>query len=472
MGLSLLDRVAVLPDNDRAAALADPIIRQAIEKRAWWAVRRPEQAPPPGTWSVWLIQSGRGWGKTRTGAETLADWIREQPLAPDGTPTEWAIIAEKYADARDICVEGPSGFLKALVEDEIVRSDSGKPWNRSQGEIYVRVAHPHKPGQSVVCKVHVLGADDEDVARGLNLAGAWLDEVAKWPVPKGSWDEGIMPSLRVGKHPRVVVTTTPKPITLLIEWNKDTTGFVHVTRGSMFDNAHNLSVTAIRGLLERYRGTRIGRQELYGELLEEVDGALWTRTLIDGDRFDGDIDDLIPRLKRIVVAIDPAVTKSEESDETGIVVAGLGYDGHGYVLEDLSGRYSPAEWADKAIDAYLRWDADAIIGEVNNGGDLVKRNLHTAWELNTEIPADAVIPTYRDVRASRGKSVRAQPVAALYEQHKVHHVGPFVPLEDQMVTWVPDESDFSPDRMDALVWALTHLMLLRKPPKKARRVRQ
>lgn len=473
MGLSVVDKIALLDESDRTLALKDPVVRQAVASRAWWAVRRPEQQVPAGSWSVWLIQSGRGWGKTRTGAETLADWIREQPLAPDGTPTEWAIIAEKYADARDICVEGPSGFLKCLTEDEVVLTASGRQWNRSQGEIHMRVAHPHKPGESVVCKIHVLGADNADVARGLNLAGAWLDEMAKWPDPSGSWSEGIMPSLRIGKNPRVVVTTTPKPITQLIEWNKDNSGFVHITRGSMFDNAHNLSATAIKGLLKKYRGTRIGRQELFGELLEEVDGALWTRALIEGDaiRSGYDIEELLGRMKKIVVAIDPAVTKSESSDETGILVVGLGYDGHLYVLEDLSGRYSPKEWAEKAIDAHRRWQADSIIGEVNNGGDLVKSNLHAFWELNPHVGGDTV-PDYRDVRASRGKAVRAGPVAALYEQHKVHHVGSFIPLEDQMVTWVPGESDFSPDRMDALVWAITHLALVRRPPKKARRVRQ
>lgn len=470
MGLSLLDRLSLLPRNDQELALADPQIAQAIVNNAWWCVRRPEQEPPPGSWSVWLIQSGRGWGKTRTGSETLADWIRAQPLAPDGTPTEWAIIAEKYADARDICVEGPSGFLKAMREEEVCYSDAGKPWNRSQGEIYMRVPHPHRPGESVRCKIHVLGADNADVGRGLNLAGAWLDELAMWPDPKGSWDEGIMPALRVGKHPRVVVTTTPKPITLLIEWNKDATGFVHITRGSMFDNAHNLSATAIKGLMHRYKGTRLGRQELYGELLEEVDGAFWTRGLIEDYR--------LPfyrreKMRQIVVAIDPAVTKSETSDETGIIVAGLGYDGHGYVLEDCSGRYTPEEWGRLAVEKYREYEADYIIGEVNNGGDLVKRNLHAAaWELDTEKSGEAVIPAYREVRASRGKQVRAGPVAALYEQGKVHHVGNLAALEDQMVSWVPDESDFSPDRMDALVWAITRLMLIRKPPKKARRVRQ
>lgn len=477
MGLSLIDRIALLPASDQRTALSDPVVAQAIQKRAWWAVRRPEQEVPKGSWSVWLIQSGRGWGKTRTGAETLAEWIREQPLAPDGSPTEWAIIAEKYADARDICVEGPSGFLKCLTEDEKCRTDSGRDWNRSQGEIYVRVPHPTRPGDSVRCKIHVLGADNADVARGLNLAGAWLDELAKWPDPAGSWSEGIMPSLRIGHNPRVVCTTTPKPITQLIEWNNDKSGFVHITRGSMFDNAHNLSATAIKGLLKKYRGTRIGRQELYGELLEEVDGALWTRDLIEADRLKPgtyDIAEITRSLTKIVVAIDPAVTKSESSDETGIVIAGLGMDGHVYVLEDISGRYSPKEWAEKALDAYARWEADYIIGEVNNGGDLVKRNLHAFWELNPTVGGNTV-PDYRDVRASRGtggKGKRAQPVAALYEQHKVHHVGAFTPLEDQMVTWVADESDFSPDRMDALVWAITHLALIRKPPKKARRVRQ
>jgi predicted phage terminase large subunit-like protein len=251
-----------------------------------------------------------------------------------------------------------------------------------------------------------------------------------------------MPALRIG-DPKVVITTTPRPIPLLREFLSRDDGSVVVTRGSTFDNAANLSAQALAELRRRYEGTRIGRQELEGELIDDVEGALWGRDLVEPYRVARVARGM---LVRIVVAVDPAVTAGEDSDETGIVVAGVGSDGQGYVLEDLTCRLPPDAWARRVVHALRKWGADRIVAEANNGGALVETVLRTV---------DPALPI-KLVHASRGKLTRAEPVAALYEQGKVRHVGAFPELEDEMCTWVPGASD-SPDRLDALVWALTEL---------------
>jgi len=271
-----------------------------LKNKPWWFIGRPEQQEPEGDWNVWLILSGRGWGKTRTGSEWLVDSIIKQPLAPDGTPTQWAIVAPTFKDVRNICVDGPSGILKVLQRRGFV-SDSDYIYNKSSWQIQF------KDGQ----KIHMFGADDADAGRGLNLAGGWLDEVAMWQYPEATFIEGIAPALRIGLHPRIVVTTTPKPIKLLRDWTSRTDGSVYITRGSTFDNARNLSKTALQELKARYDGTRIGRQELYGELLEDVEGALWNLRMIEEARI---TPDALPPLIRVVTAIDPAVTSGEDSD--------------------------------------------------------------------------------------------------------------------------------------------------------------
>lgn len=249
-------------------------------------------------------------------------------------------------------------------------------------------------------------------------------------------------TLRLGELPQVCATTTPRPIDIVRRLIKLPT--TSITRGSTFDNADNLSSAYLASIKAQYEGTRLGRQELYAEILDDVDGALWLRSQIDADRVRE-----APELVRVVVAIDPAVTSGEDADETGIIVAGKGVDGHAYVLGDYTCRLSPDQWARRAVDAYERHDADRIIAEVNQGGDLVERTIRT---VAPKVP-------YRGVRANRGKIVRAEPVAALYEQHRVHHVGSLPQLEDQQCRYVPDAFDGSPDRVDALVWALTELML-------------
>lgn len=289
-------------------------------------------------------------------------------------------------------------------------------------------------------------ADEPEGFRGLQAEAVWADEVAAWEFPE-AWDQ-LQLGLRLGDRPRQCVTTTPKPKKIIRDLLADP-GTV-ITRGSTYDNRPNLAPAFFRQIVSRYEGTRLGRQELHAEVLTDVEGALWTLAMLDHRNppriMRGDTAEL--DLARIVVAIDPAVTSGEDSDETGIIVAGLGHDGRGYVLADRSTRSHPADWARRAIAAYDEFHADRIVAEVNNGGELVETVLRT---IRSTIP-------YRAVHASRGKRVRAEPISALYEQGKVSHIEAFPHLEDQMCTYTPDSGE-SPDRLDALVWALTDLML-------------
>ena len=380
---------------------------------------RPSQLPPDGDWSVWLYLAGRGAGKTRTAAEWLADQAISQPN------TRWAIVAPTYADARDTCAEGESGILNVLRRYKML-----KDWNRSLGEILLTNGS----------RIKLFSADKPDRFRGPQHHGAWCDELAAYRYTD-AWDQ-LQFGLRLGSHPRVIVTTTPRPTSLIRALANRVDGSVVVTRGSTFDNAANLAPTALADLKLRYEGTRLGRQELYGEIIDEVDGALWHNAMLDASR----VEDA-PPLIRIVVAIDPATTSGEKSDETGIVVAGVTGDGHYYILDDISRRSSPDSWARAAVEAYYKWKADRIIGEGNNGGDMIEALLRQV---------DPTIP-YKKVTATRGKLLRAEPIASLYEQGRAHHVGSFAALEDQMTNYTPD-ADFSPDRLDALVWAMTDLM--------------
>lgn len=395
---------------------------------------RSPQVAPDGDWNTWLILAGRGFGKTRVGAE----WVKDRALALPGT--RWAIIAPTYADARDTCVEGESGLLGVLPREWVAK------WNRSLGELDLTNGS----------RVKLFSADEPDRLRGPQHHGAWCDELAAWKYPE-AWDQ-LQFGLRLGDRPQTVVTTTPKPVPLLTGDGRDGRRLglmrrdrVVITRGSTFDNAANLSAAALDELRTRYEGTRLGRQELHAEILDDVEGALWTRAMLDTAAVAH-----APELVRTVVAIDPAVTSGEESDETGIIAAGIGADGHLYVLHDRSGRFSPAEWANRAVALYDEVSGDRVVGEVNNGGDLVEANLRVA---------DPQVP-YKRVTATKGKRLRAEPVAALYEQGRVHHLPGLGLLEDQMTSWTP-ESGGSPDRLDALVWAITELALGEGP----RRVR-
>lgn len=384
----------------------------------WPTWARPDQLPPAGEWSTWLILAGRGWGKTRTGAE----WVRH--MATTGKAGRIALVARTASDVRDVVVEGESGILRISPPGE-------RPeWNSSRR----RLTWPN----GAIATTY--SADEPDQLRGPQHDAAWLDELASWRYPE-AFDQ-LRFGLRLGQRPQVVVTTTPRP-TALVTGLMRAAGTV-VTRGRTRDNAANLATGVVADLERRYAGTRLGRQELDGEILTDAPGALWKWAAIEAARVTS-----APVMKRVVVAIDPAVTSGEDSDETGIIVAGLGWDERVYVLADASGRYAPTEWARRAIAAYRTHEADRIVAEVNNGGEMVAATLRIVE------PGAAV----RTVHASRGKAVRAEPVAALYEQGRVSHVGPLPQLEDQLTTWDPGASRQSPDRLDALVWAITDLVI-------------
>ena len=388
-----------------------------MARAKWQARARPNQITPDGDWLTWVILAGRGWGKTRTGAEDAA-W---SGMANPG----WriAVVAPTAADARDTCIEGDSGLLNVLPREAV------QTWNRSLGELILINGTRYK----------AFSADEPERLRGPQHHRAWADELAAWRYPE-AWDQ-LMFGLRLGEHPQAVVTTTPKPTPLVKALVAAKTS--HVTRGSTFDNAANLAPSALQMLKEKYEGTRLGRQELEAEILGDLPGALWSLSTLDAYRLRE-----APQMGRIVVAVDPAVTATEASDEHGIIVAGLS-DQRGIVLEDASLSGSPAEWARRAVSLYRSWGADAIVIEVNQGGDMVAHTIRTI-DSNVKI---------KEVRASRGKHVRAEPIAALYEQGRVAHVGAFPELEAQMTQMTTNgfEGEGSPDRVDALVWAMTEL---------------
>jgi len=391
----------------------------------WQRIARPNQLPPDGDWRGWLLLAGRGFGKTRTGAE----WVRSQIKSGK---RRIALVAPTAADARDVMVEGESGLLSVFPQRE-------RPVYKAALR---RVVWPNG------ALATLFSADEPDRLRGPQHDGAWCDELGSWRYPE-AWDM-LMFGLRLGVNPRVVITTTPRPTKLIRELAMDA-GIVK-TYGTTYDNRDNLAPTFFSQIVAKYEGTRLGRQELEAALLEDVPGALWNHGMIDSARVRA-----LPAFQRIVVAVDPAVTSGENADETGIIVVGKDLAGDGYVLADRTGRYSPIEWAQRAISAYHEFKSDRIVAEVNNGGEMVEATLRM---VDKDIPFTAV-------HASRGKVVRAEPIAALYEQGRVHHLGAFAALEDQMCSFTTDfdrkRMGYSPDRVDALVWGLTELMVERVP---------
>ncbi len=382
----------------------------------WSLQAREKQQLPPGEWMIWAIIAGRGFGKTRTGAETVRIWSDQVPIIH--------IIGRTTTDMRDTMIEGPAGVLAIHPERNKPKYEPSKK----------RLTWPNG------CKAQLFSADEPDVLRGPQCYKLWADELASWKYEEG-WDMALL-GLRLGVNPQAIVTTTPRPIPMIKTLVTDEDNYI--TTGSTFENRENLSAVFFKKVVSKYEGTRLGRQELYAEILEELEGALWTQKMIEKAQVPKH-----PDLIRVVVAIDPAVTSEKDSDETGIIVAGIGEDDRCYILEDLSGQYSPSEWARRAIGAYHYHKADRVIGEANNGGDLIEQVIRT---LQSDV-------SYSKVYASRGKVTRAEPVVALYEQHRVKHVGSLPALETQMTTWAAKEGEKSPDRVDALVWAVSELML-------------
>lgn len=403
----------------------------------WKRWARPSQLMPPGDWLVWLILAGRGFGKTRTGAESVRAEAEGDKVA------RIALVGPTAADVRDVMVEGESGILAI-----------SPPWFRP-------VYEPSKrrltwPNGAMAT---TYSADEPDRLRGPQHSFAWGDEPASWRYPE-AWDM-LQLGLRLGTRPRSVMTGTPKPIRLIRDLLRRSD--CHVTRGSTYDNRSNLAKPFLDAIVKKYEGTRLGRQELYAEVLDDVPGALWSRRCLDDYRVTK-----APDLVRIVVAIDPPATSGEDANEAGIIVAGVDSAGVAYVLEDWSQRASPEEWARKSIAAYRKWDADCLVAECNQGGEMVERVIKSVADVPVKL-----------VRATKGKYVRAEPASALYEQGRVKHVGVLAILEEQMTSFTPeraaDRSDgFSPDRVDALVWAITELFpeITAGEPNKAANVRE
>ncbi len=452
-GQRLLDRIRSLDGGARAELVGslafDEAVAMMFDWRGIWA--RAEQLAPgtPGAlpptdrngrpivaWLVWFVLAGRGFGKTRTGAE----WAIEQARAMPGS--HGALVGPTAADVRDTMlssglesVEGASGILAVSPPDfRPVYSPSKRSlvWpNGTRATLY--------------------SAEEPERLRGPQHAWAWADELAAWQYAE-AWDM-LMFGLRLGADPKACVTTTPKPKELILEILSAAT--TAVTRGKTSDNAINLSPTFFSTVVAKYKGTTLGRQELEGEVLEEVEGALWKREWIDRNRATRPSE-----FKRVVLAIDPAVSTNAKSAETGIVVAGVApcackvrkggqVELHAFVLADLSGKHDAPKWARIAVDTAAAEKADRIVGEDNNGGNLVEANVRTADPL----------ASYKAVHASDGKRTRAEPISSLYQQGRVHHVGTHRALEDQQCSWDPLGGERSPDRLDACVWALSELML-------------
>jgi phage terminase large subunit-like protein len=449
---SLALSLAKLPEPRRRAIL-DQLSQAEAEALRWewgfWA--RPKQIAPAGGWLFWFLCAGRGFGKTRTGAE----WVRQR--VKDGA--KHIIFAGATAsDLRDIMIEGESGILSIYPDGERPHYEPSKArltWGNGAQAL-------------------LLSADEPERFRGKQSDTIWADELAAWRYPE-AWDQ-LMFGFRLGKlygvKPKAAISTTPRPTPLIRRLLKHKRSVLTV--GSSYENRANLTDEYVAEVLAGYEGTRLGRQELYAEILEDIPGALWTRQNIEDNRR----PEAKGPFRRIIVAIDPAVTSNKDSDETGIVVVALAADDrHALVIEDASGRYTPDGWARRAIELYQRWDADAIVAEVNNGGDLVQFTVETvAQTMPRADGGTGAVVHYKAVHASRGKARRAEPIAALYEQGRVHHVGHLAKLEDELCTFDPMTNlstvtdgltgqlkGTSPGRMDATVWGLTELLEWMKP---------
>jgi phage terminase large subunit-like protein len=390
----------------------------------YWA-RPNQQLPPEGqAFRNWLVLGGRGAGKTRAGAE----WVKALALgiyAPVIRRCERiAIIAPTYDEARMVMIEGQSGLLSVHHEKERpVYKPSTRTVTWKNGTV-----------------AQVFSADEPDSLRGPQFDAVWCDELAKWKHAETAW-MNVQMALRLGEVPQAIITTTPRPTKVIRELINDAATVV--TRSRTIENAHNLAPSFFGDVMARYGGTMLGRQELDGEVIADDPDALWRREMIELYRLKTE-----PAMKRIVVAVDPPATSTAKSNACGIVCVGLGTDGRCYVLEDASvKRMRPLQWAERVVKVAQRWNADRVVAEVNQGGEMVR-------ELLKQV--DATLPI-KTVHATRGKQARAEPVAALYEQGRVSHVGGFAALEDEMCAVIGEGA--SPDRLDALVWAVTELML-------------
>lgn len=417
---SVAERLAQLPSEERRKAVSLLTDAEAEALLYEWRgfLARPDQVEPPGDWEIWLALAGRGWGKTETGAQ----WVRERVEAG---ARSIALVAETQKDLEEVMV----ARLLAIYPPGEAPKVKYKP---------VRITWPNG-----AVALGYNGTEPNQL-RGPEFDTAWIDELAKYRYARETWDMLQFAMRGTAIEPRQIITTTPRPIELIKSIVAGKEGRVHVTRGKTADNRANLAASFLERIETRYAGTRLGRQELEAEILGDLPGALWSMASIDAYRIA-----TAPQMGRIVVAVDPAVTATDESDEHGIIVAGLTEDGRGALLEDASLQGSPNDWAKRAVSLYRSWGADGIVVEVNQGGDMVAHTLRTVDPMVNII----------EVRASRGKHIRAEPIAALYEQGKICHVGSFPELENQMTQMTQHgyQGDGSPDRLDALVWAFSDL---------------
>lgn len=420
--LSPAQLLASLTEQERQSWLEQLSTEQrALLRYDWRFWARPGQLAPDGDWRTWLVLAGRGFGKTEIGAQ----WIRER--VKSGARTV-ALVAETQKDLEEVMIPR---ILKVSPPDEMP-------------EVRYKPVRLRWPSGAVAFGYN---GTEPDQLRGPEFDTAWVDEFAKYAKARDTWDM-LQFTMRQGS-PQVLVTTTPRPIPIIKEIIAEETTVV--TRGSTMDNADNLAASFMDKIVAKYAGTRLGRQELDGEIVDDVPGALWTRAMIDATRVKE-----APALARVVIAIDPSGTDGDdEGDDVGIVAAGRGVDGRGYVLADRTCKLSPEGWARIGVTAYYEFEADRIVAERNFGGAMVKSVIKTT---------DSNVP-YKEVTASRGKAVRAEPISALYEQGRVSHVGGHPELEDEMVLMTPGGylGDKSPNRTDALVWALTEVMLAHQP---------
>jgi phage terminase large subunit-like protein len=411
----------------------------------WSKIARPEQLPPPGEWFVWLILAGRGWGKSRTAAEWCAMKARRFPGC------RISLVARTIGDARDTMLEGDSGLIQCFSASEFRGQSEDSGYNRSLGEVYLRNGSRFKTYSS----------EKPWRLRGPQGNFAWADEACFWSdahkgyIADTTWSNLVIMTRLKAKaswpddyRTQIVIATTPRPVLLLRTSDPDPSrmGIMQrpstiITRGRTADNLANLSDEYRENVIVPLLGTRLGRQELDAEILDDVPGALWKREWFDETRVTD--PSLIPDLIRIVVGVDPAVTDGEDSAQTGIIVAGAAKNGRGYVLGDFTLRATPMDTMKKVVAVYKEFGADQVVAEVNNGGDYIGTLLKT---VDPDVP-------FRSVRASRGKAIRAEPVSSLYEQRRISHVGSFPYLEDLCCSWTPMDPE-SPDRIDALVWSI------------------
>lgn len=429
--LSLASSIASLSANERQTILGSLSQSQLAKLQFDWKFwGRPDQQVPPDPWSIWCILAGRGFGKTRTGSETVRQFAEGPTPLSRGRARLFAIIGETAADVRDVMVEGPSGILR----------NTPKAFRPLYEPSKRRLTWPNGASAGLY------NATEPDQLRGPQFEFAWLDELAKWRYMQETWDQ-LQFGMRLGENPRQLITTTPRPLPLIREILRY--DYTHVTRGSTYDNEANLARSFFHQVVSKYEGTRLGRQEIDAEILDDVPGAMFSRDDIDKARIK-----LLGDLNRIIVSVDPSGTSGQETqDDVGIVVAGRTNDRHGVLIDDRTCNAPPSVWAKRAVDAYHEYDADCIVAESNFGGAMVENTIRS-------VPGGRDVPI-KLIHASRGKHIRAQPIASLYEQHKVHHLGQFSVLEDELCFFTHDGymGVGSPNRADAAIWAFTELLI-------------